>query len=85
MPLKGRSAVMHNVNICITYNVQAHANASMVTDGKEDAKEALCEEIIRQTEAIGISVTKEIVHCVQTIVLGLRMITLQQYVWLQQD
>jgi len=54
--VKGRSAVMHNVNICRTHNVQAHANASMVTDGKEDTKEALSEEIIRQAEAIGITV-----------------------------
>ena len=67
MPVKGRIAAMHNVNTCSTHNVQAHANASMVTDGKDNAKEALREEIIRQAEAIGITVTEEIVHCVQTI------------------
>ena len=47
MPLKGISAIMHNVNICRTHNVQAHANASLVTDGKVDAKESLREDASR--------------------------------------
>jgi hypothetical protein len=67
MPHMGRSALMLNADICRTHNVLAHANASMVTDGKDDARDALHKEIMKQAKAAGITLTEEIWHDEATI------------------